>query len=151
LKERKRERKGRGQAGKRSEQEGLCKILSSNPNHHISFNLSPQIWTEVQSGIGAVNFITGSGGFLQALVFGYGGLRLHPEVLEVRDTFLPANTTQLSLRSVDYLGSSLDLVFTEREMNVTLIEAGAELNLTLEYADGSKVELETEGKRIEWM
>ena len=31
--------------------------------HHLL-----QIWTEVQSGLGAVNFLTGAGGFLQVIV-----------------------------------------------------------------------------------
>ena len=54
-----------------------------------------QIWTEVQSGTGAVNFLTGAGGFLQAVMFGYGGIRLHPDHLLVKDTFLPPATTKV--------------------------------------------------------
>ena len=46
-----------------------------------------KIWTEVQSGVGAVNFITGAGGFLQALISGYAGIRIHPDSLEIKQDF----------------------------------------------------------------
>lgn len=34
-----------------------------------------QVWTENADGSGAVNFLTGMGGFLQAVLFGFTGLR----------------------------------------------------------------------------
>lgn len=40
-----------------------------------SFLLLPQIWVENSDGSGAVNFLTGMGGFLQAVLFGYTGFR----------------------------------------------------------------------------
>ena len=43
-----------------------------------------QVWTEVQSGVGAVNFITGAGGFLQALISGFAGVRIYPDYLEIK-------------------------------------------------------------------
>lgn len=38
--------------------------------------LSSQVWSESSDGSGAVNFLTGMGGFLQAVLFGYTGFRL---------------------------------------------------------------------------
>lgn len=38
-------------------------------------NLSLQVWSESSDGSGAVNFLTGMGGFLQAALFGYTGFR----------------------------------------------------------------------------
>lgn len=35
----------------------------------------PQVWTENSDGSGAVNFLTGMGGFLQAALFGFTGFR----------------------------------------------------------------------------
>lgn len=35
-----------------------------------------QVWSESSDGSGAVNFLTGMGGFLQAVLFGYTGFRL---------------------------------------------------------------------------
>lgn len=37
--------------------------------------LSSQVWSESSDGSGAVNFLTGMGGFLQAVLFGYTGFR----------------------------------------------------------------------------
>ncbi len=44
--------------------------------------LSSQVWSESSDGSGAVNFLTGMGGFLQAVLFGYTGFRwvIHPPV-----------------------------------------------------------------------
>lgn len=40
--------------------------------------LSSQVWSESSDGSGAVNFLTGMGGFLQAVLFGYTGFRYLP-------------------------------------------------------------------------
>lgn len=51
-------------------------------NTHLTFTgwkidyLSSQVWSESSDGSGAVNFLTGMGGFLQAVLFGYTGFRL---------------------------------------------------------------------------
>ena len=44
--------------------------------------------------MGAVNFLTGMGGFLQAVLHGYGGLRLHAEHVDFNPR-LPPGTTAL--------------------------------------------------------
>ena len=53
-------------------------------------NIKPPfaVWTETPGG-GTVNFITGAGGFMQSVVFGYGGLRLREERLDLRQPPLP--------------------------------------------------------------
>jgi trehalose/maltose hydrolase-like predicted phosphorylase len=83
-----------------------------------------KIWTEVQSGDGAINFVTGMGGFLQTVLFGYGGLRLNVEQLDFRQARLPPNTTRVAFRNVDYLGSQFDVVHDSAGMttvNVTSV------------------------------
>ncbi|XP_067686916.1 uncharacterized protein [Haliotis asinina] len=79
---------------------------------HKSYSLYARepfkIWTEARSGIGAVNFITGMGGFLQAVLFGYGGARLHVETLDLDPKVIPG-TSGMRLVSLDYLGNSLDV------------------------------------------
>ncbi|KAK6182582.1 hypothetical protein SNE40_010234 [Patella caerulea] len=67
-----------------------------------------KIWTEARAGIGAVNFLTGMGGFLQSVIFGYGGLRIHPEYIEFNPRLTP-DTTFLRFVDFDYLGNSLDI------------------------------------------
>ena len=68
------------------------------------------MWTEQVNSSGATNFNTGQGGFLQSIIFGYGGLRLHEHHLTV-DPVLPPDCSQMNFTGVDYLGSSLDFVF----------------------------------------
>jgi protein-glucosylgalactosylhydroxylysine glucosidase len=61
-------------------------------------------------GVGAVNFITGAGGFLQTLLFGFGGLRLTHDKLIINtnsSTPLPHNVTFIYLHQVKYLNASL--------------------------------------------
>ena len=51
------------------------------------------VWWETISG-GAENFLTGAGGFLQAITFGYAGIRLSEDALTLSPT-LPVGTKTL--------------------------------------------------------
>lgn len=97
-----------------------------------------QIWTEDHFGHGAVNFITGMGGFLQAVFFGYGGVRLHVEQLTF-DPKLPPGTDGMKLIDVDYLGSRFDVTIQAERVLINVTEAplGSELILTVS-SDGSQ-------------
>lgn len=50
-----------------------------------------QVWTETPTG-GTPNFITGAGGFLQGVLFGYGGLRLFHDSVTVSPTLIPGSS-----------------------------------------------------------
>lgn len=50
----------------------------------------------MSSGQGAVNFITGMGGFLQTILFGYGGFRIYPDYLQFNFD-LPQGTTKFEV------------------------------------------------------
>lgn len=54
------------------------------------------MWSESPNESGALNFITGMGGFLQALIFGYGGVRIHLDHLEVNPK-LPRGVTKFTI------------------------------------------------------
>ena len=56
-----------------------------------------QVWTELADGSGATNFITGMGGYLQSVLFGYGGLRMHPDRIDFNCTPVP-DTTGFTIR-----------------------------------------------------
>jgi trehalose/maltose hydrolase-like predicted phosphorylase len=59
----------------------------------------------------AVNFITGAGGFLQQVIFGYTGLRLGPGGLEPAFApVLPSRISRLVLRNVYARGQRFDIV-----------------------------------------
>src|SRR2546426_370863 len=59
----------------------------------------------------AVNFLTGAGGFLQQVVFGYTGLRLGPDGLSPAfRPVLPSRIRRLVLRNVAVRGRRYDIV-----------------------------------------
>jgi trehalose/maltose hydrolase-like predicted phosphorylase len=59
----------------------------------------------------AVNFVTGAGGFLQQVIFGYTGLRLGDHGLEPAfASVLPSRITRLVLRNVQVRGKHYDVV-----------------------------------------
>jgi trehalose/maltose hydrolase-like predicted phosphorylase len=59
----------------------------------------------------AVNFVTGAGGFLQQVIYGYTGLRLGESGLEPAfPPLLPSRITRLVLRNVSHRGKRYDVV-----------------------------------------
>jgi trehalose/maltose hydrolase-like predicted phosphorylase len=59
----------------------------------------------------AVDFLTGAGGFLQQVIYGYSGLRLGEKGLD--STFapmLPSTVTRLTLRNIHVRGKTYDIV-----------------------------------------
>src|SRR2546430_16750062 len=59
----------------------------------------------------AVNFLTGAGGFLQQVVFGYTGLRFGESGLRAAfRPVLPSRITRLVLRNVSVRGNRYDIV-----------------------------------------
>jgi protein-glucosylgalactosylhydroxylysine glucosidase len=59
----------------------------------------------------AVNFLTGAGGFLQQVIYGYTGLRITDEGLRpVYRAVLPSAITRLMLKHVSVRGKIFDIV-----------------------------------------
>jgi trehalose/maltose hydrolase-like predicted phosphorylase len=59
----------------------------------------------------SVNFVTGAGGFLQQVIFGYTGLRLGDEGLEPAFApVLPSRISRLELRNVQVRGKRWDII-----------------------------------------
>lgn len=58
------------------------------------------VWNEYVNGVngGAGNFITGAGGFLQLIMYGYAGIRINADLLTIRRSQLPPNTKTLKLK-----------------------------------------------------
>lgn len=61
---------------------------------------------------GAVNFLTGAGGFLQSILFGYAGLRVLSDrlLLQPPNNHLMPATNELIVDGIKYLGLSIDLI-----------------------------------------
>ena len=68
--------------------------------------------------MGATTFITGMGGYLQSLLFGYAGVRLRKYQMDINPFMIP-NTDSWSVHGLNYLGSSMDIEVTAD--SVTLI------------------------------
>ena len=47
---------------------------------------------------GNLNFLTGAGGFLENIVFGYGGVHYSENGLELSPSLPPGNATELVIR-----------------------------------------------------
>ncbi|KAK2866874.1 hypothetical protein Q8A67_024991 [Cirrhinus molitorella] len=78
-----------------------------------------QVWTETSSGTGCVNFVTGMGGFLQVVMFGYTGFRVHKEHLAFAP-LLPQEVSALSVKGVSYLGNKMDWSINNTEVSVSV-------------------------------
>lgn len=80
-----------------------------------------QVWSESSDGSGAVNFLTGMGGFLQAVLFGYTGFRVQKECLAF-SPLLPNDISELFVHGVNYLGSQMDWLLRKDEVCIILRE-----------------------------
>ncbi|XP_017261100.1 protein-glucosylgalactosylhydroxylysine glucosidase isoform X2 [Kryptolebias marmoratus] len=80
-----------------------------------------QVWSESPDGSGAVNFLTGMGGFLQAVLFGYTGFRVQKGRLAF-SPLLPGDICELCVRGVNYLGSQMDWLFRKEEVCIIVRE-----------------------------
>ncbi|XP_063053306.1 protein-glucosylgalactosylhydroxylysine glucosidase [Engraulis encrasicolus] len=78
-----------------------------------------QVWSESSDGSGAVNFLTGMGGFLQAVLFGYTGFRVHRDCLYFSPV-LSGAIAELSVTGVSYLGNKLNWLVKGEEVSVKL-------------------------------
>lgn len=78
-----------------------------------------QVWSESSDGSGAVNFLTGMGGFLQAMLFGYTGFRVQKDCLGF-SPLLPSEISQFCIRGVSYLGNQMDWLVRGQEVCVIL-------------------------------
>ncbi|XP_029009026.1 protein-glucosylgalactosylhydroxylysine glucosidase [Betta splendens] len=88
-----------------------------------------QVWSESSDGSGAVNFLTGMGGFLQAVLFGYTGFRVQRECLAF-SPLLPNDICELCIRGVNYLGQQMDWLLRKEEICVILRKHRSKSNNT---------------------
>lgn len=83
----------------------------------------------------ATNFITGMGGMLQSVVFGYAGIRVRMYQMDL-DPYLLPNSQLWELRGLKYRSSTLNLVISE-DVEVELVEQepGAEALFLVDSED----------------
>ncbi len=80
------------------------------------------MWTEYILGRGAPNFITGMGGFLQAVLFGYGGVRIRKTRLDLHPV-MPENSTSIDITGLDYRGNAIDISANTEQVSVVITAA----------------------------
>jgi len=90
---------------------GDAALASKNFNHSFANVQRPfGVWTETPSG-GAINFITGAGGFLQTVLYGLPGLRIRADHLELHPAFVDGMISVV-VRGLHYQGSVLRLSYS---------------------------------------
>uniref|UniRef100_A0A8C4Y686 Protein-glucosylgalactosylhydroxylysine glucosidase n=1 Tax=Gopherus evgoodei TaxID=1825980 RepID=A0A8C4Y686_9SAUR len=88
-----------------------------------------KIWVENSDGSGAVNFLTGMGGFLQAILFGYTGFRITKSSLNF-DPICPDNISKLKVTGVSYLGSKLNFTLTKENVGIKVTKSSRDPQLS---------------------
>uniref|UniRef100_A0A3Q2CXS6 Protein-glucosylgalactosylhydroxylysine glucosidase n=1 Tax=Cyprinodon variegatus TaxID=28743 RepID=A0A3Q2CXS6_CYPVA len=91
----------------------------TDPNGPAMTWVSYSVWSESSDGSGAVNFLTGMGGFLQAVLFGYTGFRVQKERL-IFSPLLPDDISELCLRGINYLGNQMDWLLRKDDVCIIL-------------------------------
>ncbi|XP_054742489.1 protein-glucosylgalactosylhydroxylysine glucosidase [Anastrepha obliqua] len=95
-----------------------------------------KVWSENKIGYqGSANFLTGIGGFLQAIINGYAGMRFdldgHRSIMKVQKTNLIAGTKGFTIHGIKFAGSKFSLkVHTNGTATFSCLEAG-DLDLEL--------------------
>lgn len=80
-----------------------------------------KVWSEVTPEFsGAGNFITGAGGFLQSVLNGYGGVRLHFDSLTISNFYVPPYSSALMFNGITFLNNRFSLKITENEADVKI-------------------------------
>nr|XP_029728045.1 protein-glucosylgalactosylhydroxylysine glucosidase-like [Aedes albopictus] len=101
------------------------------------------VWSEVEQGLqGATNFITGAGGFLQAVINGFGGVRLFLDRLEIQKPKLPTGTKRLTIKGVRYLGARLILSVSDDGSTLEFTDAARDLVIRVGNSEFSSVEVD---------
>ncbi|XP_062547109.1 protein-glucosylgalactosylhydroxylysine glucosidase-like isoform X2 [Armigeres subalbatus] len=100
------------------------------------------VWSEVEPGLnGATNFITGAGGFLQAVINGFGGVRLFLDRMEIRETKLPTSTKRFKIKGFNYLGAKLSLTISNNSSILQFTSLTRDLIISFGNSDFDAVTL----------
>ena len=85
---------------------------------------------------GHSNFITGAGGFLQNIVQGWAGVRVSAEALTLTGPTLPPTVTSVTLRSLQFRGTSFTVRFDATTISFALASERPAVPLRVVGADG---------------
>ncbi|XP_039273265.2 protein-glucosylgalactosylhydroxylysine glucosidase-like [Styela clava] len=93
-------------------------------HQYNNIQLPYQIWSEEPSGNGAVNFLTGIGGYLQSILYGYLGLRIYSDNI-VLNPRIPPGLDSKSVTSLHVIGlkfncAVLDVIVQKTHFDIAL-------------------------------
>ena len=106
-----------------------------------------KVWSEARPPtVGVGNFITGAGGFLQAIINGYGGIRLHFDHMAISNFYLPPSSTNLKLNGITYLGNRFSLELKSANEATLIFQTLSSTNQIIMSVNGEvkAVQLSTE-------
>lgn len=95
------------------------------------------VWQETPTG-GATNFITGAGGFLQAVLNGYGGVRVSSEGMSIYPTLFEG-TSSFVLRALQYRGCKIDVSINEEEIKLVRRGGCKDVSLSIGIVSSAKI------------
>lgn len=90
-----------------------------------------KVWSENADGSGAVNFLTGMGGFLQTILFGFTGFRITKNCL-LFDPIIPEDIDELQITGINYLGNVLLFQLAKEQATVVLTQCYEVQGMALE-------------------
>lgn len=108
------------------------------------------IWSEEPQGYGAVNFLTGVGGYLQSILYGYVGLRIRKDGITFTPTFPPGTNvkkSRLFLYGLKFQNSILNfemgrfsyilqlVKFTSKRFTKVIVRSGGETSVMTQPGD----------------
>lgn len=80
------------------------------------------VWCEYTSkGCGAVNFITGAGGFLQVILNGYAGIRPRIDHLFIKQPVMLPGISQYKVHGLNYMNATFSVNFDAASKHNTFI------------------------------
>eukprot|EP00041_Stephanoeca_diplocostata_P029137 m.853119 g.853119 ORF g.853119 m.853119 type:complete len:932 (+) comp23499_c0_seq1:35-2830(+) len=85
----------------------------------------------------ATNFLTGAGGFIQAVINGYGGLRFNDDTMTIAPT-LALNTTRMAIHALSYRNAILHVAWNSANVTVECVEDGVSAHLCASVSGGEQ-------------
>jgi hypothetical protein len=94
------------------------------------------VWSETSQLTGARHFLTGAGGFLQAIINGYLGLRIQSDGLHWKNPTLPPDIQSITLHGIKLRGGVFDITFDGNSISLRCIHSQRHWTFQLHSKEG---------------
>jgi len=81
------------------------------------------------------HFLTGEGGFLQAMVNGWGGIRINEDGIRL-NPHIPNNVTRITFSKIHYMDNSIRMTFDSLSLRLDLVEPNPSVKLFVKLQNG---------------